>query len=214
MAGGAMVLDVNVGAASADEVALMGRAVARLQELTDLPLCLDSSVAEALEAGLAAYHGKALVNSVSAADDHLARILPVVARRGAAVIGLPIDGSEIPTDAARRLELATKIVEVATGTYGMAFDDIVIDPLALPGGERSVVACTLETIGLLSRELGVNTTVGASNVSFGMRERSPASLAFLRAAMATGLTSAIMDARNPELVEAARGAAPERREDG
>jgi 5-methyltetrahydrofolate--homocysteine methyltransferase len=209
VAGGAMVLDVNVGAPSADEATLMGRAVARLQELTDLPLCLDSSAAEVLAAGLAACRGKALVNSVTAAESHLARILPLVAGHGAAVIGLPIDGGEIPADPMRRLELAARIVEVATGTYGMALDDIVIDAVALPGAERSVVDSTLETIGLVSRELGVNTTVGASNVSYGMRERSATSRAFLRAAMAAGLTSAIMDARSPELVETARAPAPE-----
>jgi 5-methyltetrahydrofolate--homocysteine methyltransferase len=199
-----MVLDVNVGVPSADEAALMGRAVARVQELTDLPLCLDSAAAEVLAAGLAACRGKALVNSVTAAEGHLARILPLVAGHGAAVIGLPIDGGEIPSDPLRRLELAARIVEVATGTYGMTLDDIVIDAVALPGGGPSVVACTLETIGLLRRELGVNTTVGASNVSYGLRDRSATSLAFLRAAMAAGLTSAIMDARNPALVTTAR----------
>ena len=205
-----MVLDVNVGASAADEVALMGRAVARVQALTDVPLCLDSALAEALEAGLAAYQGRALVNSVTAADGHLTRILPLVAQHGAAVIGLPIDGAEVPPDPSRRLELAARIVDVATGTYGLALDDIVIDAVALPGADRSLVAGTLETIRLLHRELGVNTTVGASNVSYGMRERAPASLAFLRAAIAAGLTSAIMDARDAELVETARRAAPER----
>ena len=204
-AGGAMVLDVNMGAPLADETELMVKAVKLIQSLTDLPLCLDSSIVEVLEAGLGAYEGKALVNSVTAEDERLEAILPLVARHGAAVIGLPNDEEEIPEDPARRLELARKIIDTATGTYGIPIEDVLIDPLAMPiGADTTVVVRTLETLQLLREEFGVNTTLGASNVSFGMPDRTALVAAFLPMASAAGLTSAIMDARSPELVQAAR----------
>src|SRR5215470_7599434 len=203
--GGAMVLDVNMGAPLADEAELMVAAVRLIQSLCDLPLCLDSSIVEVLEAGLAAYEGKALVNSVTAEDERLHAILPLVARHGAAVIGLPNDEEEIPEDPRRRLELVAKIIDVATGTYGIPIEDVVIDPLAMPvGADTSVVSRTLETLRLVREEYGVNTTLGASNVSFGMPHRIAIGTAFLPMASAAGLTSAIMDARAPELVRAAR----------
>ena len=203
VAGGAMVLDVNMGAPLADETDLMVRAVELIQGLTDLPLCLDSSIIEVLEAGLAACQGKALVNSVTAEDERLEAILPLVARHGAAVIGLPNDEEEIPEDPRRRLELARKLIGTATGRYGIAVEDIVIDPLAMPvGADTSMAVRTLETIALIREEFGVNMTLGASNVSFGMPERHAIGAAFLPMAMAAGLTSAIMDARSPDLVRA------------
>jgi 5-methyltetrahydrofolate--homocysteine methyltransferase len=205
VAGGAMVLDVNMGAPLADEADLMVKAVTLIQSLTDLPLCLDSSIVEVLEAGLAAYQGKALVNSVTAEDERLRAILPLVARYGAAVIGLPNDEYEIPMEPTRRLELARIIVDTATGEYGIPAEDVLIDPLAMPvGADTSVVRRTMETLQLLRDELGVNTTLGASNVSFGMPDRIALGAAFLPMAAASGLTSAIMDARSPELVKAAR----------
>jgi 5-methyltetrahydrofolate--homocysteine methyltransferase len=207
IAGGAMVLDVNMGAPLADEAELMTAAVKLIQSITDLPLCLDSSIIEVLDAGLAAYQGKALVNSVTAEDDRLHAILPLVARYGAAVIGLPNDEEEIPEDPRRRLELASKIIEVATGKYQIPISDVLIDPLAMPiGADTSVVVRTLETLQLLREQFGVNTTLGASNVSFGMPDRAAIVAAFLPMASAAGLTSAIMDARSPELVRAARAA--------
>jgi len=205
VAGGAMVLDVNMGAPLADETELMVQAVRLIQSLTDLPLCLDSSIVEVLEAGLAAYQGKALVNSVTAEDERLDAILPLVARHGAAVIGLPNDEEEIPAEPRRRLDLARKIIDTATGRYGIPVEDVLIDPLAMPiGADTSVVVATLETLSLLRAEYGVNTTLGASNVSFGMPDRIALVAAFLPMASAAGLTSAIMDARSPELVRAAR----------
>ena len=205
VAGGAMVLDVNMGAPLADEAELMDKAVRLIQSVTDLPLCLDSSIIEVLEAGLAACEGKALVNSVTAEDERLEAILPLVARYGAAVIGLPNDEQEIPEEPERRLELASKIIDVATGRYGLPIEDVLIDPLAMPiGADTSVVARTLETLSLLRDRYGVNTTLGASNVSFGMPDRIAIGCAFLPMASAAGLTSAIMDARSPELVRAAR----------
>jgi 5-methyltetrahydrofolate--homocysteine methyltransferase len=205
VAGGAMVLDVNMGAPLADETELMVKAVKLIQSLTDLPLCLDSSIVEVLEAGLETYQGKALVNSVTAEDERLEAILPLVARHGAAVIGLPNDEEEIPEEPARRLELARKIIDTATGKYGIPIEDVLIDPLAMPiGADTSVVVRTLETLQLLREEFGVNTTLGASNVSFGMPDRAALVAAFLPMASRAGLTSAIMDARSPELVRAAR----------
>jgi len=207
LAGGAMVLDVNMGAPLADEAELMVRAVKLIQGRTDLPLCIDSSIVEVLDAGLAAYQGKALVNSVTAEDERLAAILPLVARHGAAVIGLPNDEEEIPAEPHRRVELARKIIDVATSQYGIAIEDIVIDPLAMPvGADTSLVGTTLETIALLRDEFGVNMTLGASNVSFGMPDRHAIGAAFLPMAISAGLTSAIMDARSPQIVRAVKAA--------
>jgi 5-methyltetrahydrofolate--homocysteine methyltransferase len=207
VAGGAMVLDVNMGAPLVDEAELMVRAVTLIQKITDLPLCIDSSIIEVLDAGLTAYQGKALVNSVTAEDDRLAAILPLVARHGAAIIALPNDEEEIPEDPARRVELARKIIDVATGHYGIPVEDIVIDPLAMPvGADTALVGKTLETIALLREEFGVNMTLGASNVSFGMPDRHTIGAAFLPIAISAGLTSAIMDARSPQIVRAVQAA--------
>jgi 5-methyltetrahydrofolate--homocysteine methyltransferase len=206
-AGGAMVLDVNMGAPLVDETELMVRAVKLIQGVTDLPLCLDSSIVEVLDAGLAAYEGKALVNSVTAEDERLEAILPLVARHGAAVIALPNDEEEIPEDPRRRVELARKVIDVATGRYGIAIEDIVIDPLAMPvGADTTLGLKTLETIAALREEFGVNMTLGASNVSFGMPDRHTIGAAFLPMAISAGLTSAIMDARAPQIVRSVKAA--------
>src|SRR5215813_13815932 len=203
LAGGAMVLDVNMGAPLVDEAELMVRAVKLIQGLTDLPLCLDSSIVEVL----AAYEGKALVNSVTAEDERLEAILPLVARYGAAVIALPNDEEEIPEEPRRRVELARKVIDVATGKYGIAIEDIVIYPLAMPvGADTTLGLKTLETIALLREEFGVNMTLGASNVSFGMPDRHTIGAAFLPMAISAGLTSAIMDARSPQIVRAVKAA--------
>jgi 5-methyltetrahydrofolate--homocysteine methyltransferase len=207
VAGGAMVLDVNMGTPLADEAELMTRAVRLIQGLTDLPLVIDSSIIEVLDAGLAAYQGKALVNSVTAEDDRLAAILPLVKRYDAAVIGLPNDEEEIPEEPRRRVELARKIIEVAAGQYGIGVEDIVIDPLAMPvGADTRHGIRTLETIALLADEFGVNMTLGASNVSFGMPDRHTIGAGFLPMAISHGLTSAIMDARAPQIVRAVKAA--------
>ena len=207
VAGGAMLLDVNMGAPLADEAGLMRQVIPLIQELTDLPLVIDSSIIEVLDAGLAAYQGKALVNSVTAEDDRLAAILPLVRKYGAAVIGLPNDEEEIPEEPARRVELARKLIDVATGKYGIAIEDIVIDPLAMPvGADTGHGVRTLDTIALLREEFGVNMTLGASNVSFGMPDRHSIAAAFLPIAISHGLTSAIMDARSPQIVRAVKAA--------
>jgi 5-methyltetrahydrofolate--homocysteine methyltransferase len=207
VAGGADVLDVNMGVPLTDEPELLARAIRLVQSLTDLPICIDSSVVEALEAGLGAYEGRALVNSVTAEPDRMELILPLVKRYNAAVICLPNGADEIPMEADRRIEFVQMIVDTATGEYGIPLEDIVIDPLAMPiGADTTVVATTLETIARIKQTWGLNMTLGASNVSFGMPGRHTLGATFLPMAMTAGLTSAIMDARSPQIVEAVRAA--------
>lgn len=204
---GATMLDVNMGAPLVDEAELLNKAVTMIQELTDLPLCIDSSVVEALEAGLEAYKGKALVNSITAEDERMELILPLVKKHGAAIIALPNDEFEIPEEPERRLELTRYIVEQATGKYGIPIEDIVIDPLAMPiGADSQMVVRTLKTIELIRDELDLNMTLGASNVSFGMPDRHTLNAVFLPMAIKAGLTSAIMDARTEKVVSAVRAA--------
>ena len=205
--GGATMLDVNMGVPLTDEAELLAKAITMIQELTDLPLCIDSSVVEALEAGLSVYRGRALVNSITAEDDRMAEILPLVKKYDAAVIALPNDHDEIPMEAEKRLELVAKIVRVATQEYGIALNDIVIDPLAMPiGADTATAVATMETMRGIRDTWGLNMTCGASNVSFGMPSRHQLGAAFLPMAMTSGLTSAIMDARTPEIVEAVKAA--------
>lgn len=205
VAAGADMLDVNAGVPLADEAGLLARMVRLVQEHTDLPLCLDSSVVEALEAGLAVYRGKALVNSVTGEDDRLAEVLPLVKRYGAAVIALANDETGIPETVEKRLEITDKIVRVATREYGIPLEDIVIDPLAMTvGADTGAVTVTLETIREIRRRYGLNMCLGASNVSFGLPDRATINAAFLAMAMSAGLTSAIMNALAPECVAAVR----------
>ena len=207
VAGGAMLLDVNMGAPLADEAELMRQAVPLIQGLTDLPLVIDSSIIEVLDTGLAAYQGKALVNSVTAEDERMEAILPIVKKYGAAVIGLPNDEEEIPEEPARRLELVRKLIGTATETYKIPVEDIVIDPLAMPVGADTLhPSRTIDTIAMIKAEFGVNMTLGASNVSFGMPDRHSIAAAFLPIATSHGLTSAIMDARSPQIVRAVKAA--------
>jgi 5-methyltetrahydrofolate--homocysteine methyltransferase len=205
VAAGAHVLDVNAGVPLTDEPELLAKTILLAQEHTDLPICIDSSVVEALEAGLAVYRGKALVNSVTGEDDRLAEILPLVKRHGAAIIALANDETGIPETAADRLEITGKIVKVATEEYGIPIEDIVIDPLAMTvGADTDAVNVTLETIRAIRDAYGLNMTLGGSNVSFGLPDRHVLSAAFVQMAMAAGLTSAIMNALAPEIVAAAR----------
>src|SRR4051794_4679714 len=200
---GATMLDVNAGIPLVDEAELLALLITTIQAETDLPLCLDSSVVEALEAALGVYQGKALVNSVTGEDERLDEILPLVARHGAAVIGLANDETGIPETPQQRLEIATKIVNAA-GAHGIPPEDVVIDPLAMTvGADTEAVTTTLQTIRLLRDELGVNMSLGASNVSFGLPQRHVLNAAFLPMAMAAGLTSAIMSTA-PVCVESVR----------
>jgi 5-methyltetrahydrofolate--homocysteine methyltransferase len=190
---GADVLDVNAGIPLVDEAELLAQMLQTVQGAADVPICIDSSVIEALEAGLAVYEGKALVNSVTGEDERLEEILPLVAKHGAAVIGLANDETGIPETPQQRLEIATKIV-AAAGDHGIGPEDVVIDPLAMTvGADTEAVTTTLETIRLIRDTLGVNMCLGASNVSFGLPERHVLNAAFLPMAMAAGLTSAIMN---------------------
>jgi 5-methyltetrahydrofolate--homocysteine methyltransferase len=203
---GADMLDVNAGIPLVDEAELLQKMLRTVQAATDLPICIDSSVIEALEAGLAVYEGKALVNSVTGEDDRLEEILPLVAKHGAAVVALANDETGIPETPQQRLEIATKIVKVA-GDHGIPPEDIVIDPLAMPvGAEPRAVTLFVETLELLRDELGVNTTCGASNTSFGLPGRHVLGAGFLAIAASHGLTSAIMDARSEVCVEGVRAA--------
>jgi len=189
---GADMLDINAGIPLVDEPELLKGMLRAAQDAVEVPICIDSSVIEALEAGLSVYEGRALVNSVTAEDERLEEILPLVARHGAAVIGLANDETGIPETPEKRLECARKIVSAA-GDYGIAPADVIIDPLAMTvGADTEAVTITLATIRLISDELGVNMCLGASNVSFGLPERHVLGAGFLPMAMAAGLTSAIM----------------------
>ena len=205
--GGADVLDINMGVPLTDEADLLARAITMVQEICDKPICIDSSVVEALEAGLSAYQGRALVNSITAEDERMEQILPLVKKYDAAVIALPNDADEIPMEVEKRVTLTRKIIEVATTEYGIAAADIVIDPLAMPiGADSEMVNTTMETMRRIRAEFGVNMTCGASNVSFGMPARHMIGGAFLPMAMTAGLTSAIMDTRTPQIVESVKAA--------
>jgi 5-methyltetrahydrofolate--homocysteine methyltransferase len=186
------MVDVNAGIPLVDEAELLKSMLATVQAAVDVPICIDSSVIEALEAGLSVYEGRALVNSVTAEDERLEEILPLVAKYDAAVIGLANDETGIPETPQKRLECARKIVSVAND-HGIKTQDVVIDPLAMTvGAATDAVTITLETISLIRDELGVNMCLGASNVSFGLPQRHVLNAAFLPMAAAAGLTSAIM----------------------
>jgi 5-methyltetrahydrofolate--homocysteine methyltransferase len=204
---GAHVLDVNMGVPLTDEADLLARAVTLVQEHTDVPICIDSSVVEALEAGLAVYEGKALVNSVTCERDRLDRVLPLVKQHGAAVICLVNDETGIPQTADERLDVCRRLVEIVHGEYEVPLEDIVVDPLAMTvGADPQAVVITLETIARIRDEFGLNMTLGASNTSFGLPGRYALNAAFLVLASYAGLTSAIMDARTTQTVEACRAA--------
>ncbi len=204
---GAHVLDVNMGVPLTDEAALLAAAVQLVQEHTDLPLCIDSSVVEALEAGLSVYKGKALVNSVTCEDERLERVLPLVREHGAAIICLVNDETGIPQTAAERLEVCERLVDIVHGKWEIPMEDIVIDPLAMTvGADPQAVNVTLETIAEIRDRFGLNMTLGASNTSFGLPGRHALNAAFLVVASYAGLTSAIMDARTAQTVDACRAA--------
>jgi 5-methyltetrahydrofolate--homocysteine methyltransferase len=194
---GAQMLDVNAGVPIADEAELLVNAIHSIRQVTDVPLCIDSSVVEALEAALAVYEGKALVNSVTGEDERLERILPLVKRHGAAVIGMANDETGISSDPEQRLGIARKIVHCAED-YGIPREDVLIDPLALTvAADPQAVQITLQTMRMVREELGVNMVCGAGNISFGLPERAPITAAYLAMAMVCGLTCAITDPTNP-----------------
>jgi len=204
---GARVLDVNMGVPLADEAELLARAVRLVQEHSDLPICIDSSDVEALAAGLSVYDGKALVNSVTGERDRLEHVLPLVKEHGAAVICLTNDETGIPQTADERLEVCGRLLDVVHGEYEIPLEDILIDPLAMTvGADPQAVVVTFETISRIRDTYGLNMTLGASNISFGLPGRHALNAAFLVAASYAGLTSAIMDARTAQVVDACRAA--------
>jgi len=193
VAGGADVLDVNVGAPGIDELAVLPDVACKVAQAVDVPLCLDSANREALAAALAVLPGKPLINSVNGEEASLNRILPVVKEYGAAVIGLAMDEDGIPTTVDRRLMAASKILERAV-KLGIPAEDVIIDPLVLTvGADSKAASITLKTVEQVRLELGVNINLGASNVSFGMPERHTINQAFLVLAIGAGATCAITD---------------------
>ena len=188
---GAQMLDVNAGVPMVDEPALLVAAIKAVGEVTDVPICIDSSVIEALEAALGAYEGKALVNSVTAEDERMDRILPVVKKYGAAVIGMSNDETGITMVPQERVEIARRIIERAK-YYGIPAEDVIIDPIAMTvAADPQAGLITLETMRLIKEQLGNNMTCGASNVSFGLPARHILNAAFFPVAMHAGLTCAI-----------------------
>jgi 5-methyltetrahydrofolate--homocysteine methyltransferase len=195
---GAQMLDVNAGVPGVDEPALLVGAIKAVSEVTDVPICIDSSVIEALEAALAVYEGKALVNSVTAEEERMDRILPVVKRYGAAVIGMSNDETGISMVPEERVAIARRIIERAT-YYGIPPEDVVIDPIAMTvAADPQAGVITLQTMRLIREQLGNNMTCGASNVSFGLPERPIVNAAFFPVAMHAGLSCAIT---NPLIAE-------------
>jgi 5-methyltetrahydrofolate--homocysteine methyltransferase len=203
---GAQMLDVNAGIPLADEPAILAHTVELVQSITDVPLSIDSSIVEALEAGLGVYRGKALVNSVTGEDEQMERVLPLVARHGAAVVAITNDETGISDDPDVRFEVARKIVSRA-GDHGIPREDVVVDPLVMPIGAMGTAG--RQVFSLLRRlrdELRVNTTCGASNVSFGLPNRTGLNAAFLPMAIASGLTSAITSPLHREMLQAIKAA--------
>lgn len=206
IAAGAKVLDVNAGIPLADEPAILAECVKLLQSITDVPLCIDSSVVEALESALAVYEGKALLNSVTGEDERLERVLPLVKKYGCAVVAISNDDTGISEDIDVRFAVAKKIVERAAD-HGIPVSDIVVDPLVMPIGAINTAGVqVLRLVRRLRDELKVNTTCGASNVSFGLPNRNGMNAAFLTMAIGAGMTSAITNPLHAEVVQAILGA--------
>lgn len=206
VAAGAQVLDVNAGIPLADEPAILAETIRLLQSITDVPLCIDSSIVSALQAGLEAYEGKALLNSVTGEDERLEQVLPLVRKHGCAVIAISNDDTGISEDINVRFEVAKKITERALD-YGIPLEDVIVDPLVMPiGAVNSAGRQVMELVHRLRTELKVNTTCGASNLSFGLPNRNGLNAAFISMAMASGMTSAITNPLHGELMQSVRGA--------
>lgn len=204
VAAGAQMLDVNAGFPMGDEPTMLVTAIKTVQEVTDMPLSIDSSVFEALEAALAVYQGKPLVNSVTGEDERLEKILPLIKKHNAAVIGMANDETGISMDPEFRVSIAEKIVHRAQD-YGIPPQDVIIDPLALTiAADSAAVKVTLQTMRMIRDALGVNMVCGAGNISFGLPERPPLTGAYLSMGMLCGLTCAITDATNETIRYAVR----------
>ena len=203
---GAHMLDINAGIPLADEPEIMAEAVKLVQSITDVPLSIDSSIVAALEAGLRVYQGKPLVNSVTGEEERLESVLPLVKKYGAAVVAISNDETGISEDPDERFAVAKRIVERAAD-YGISHKDIVVDPLVMPiGAINTAGKQVMHIVRRLREELKVNTTCGASNVSFGLPNRNGINSAFLTMAIGAGMTSAITSPLHPEVMQACMGA--------
>ena len=206
VAAGAQMLDVNAGVPLADEPKILADSIKLIQGITDVPLCIDSSIVEALKRGLEAYEGKALLNSVTGEEERLETVLPLVKKFGCAVIGISNDDSGISEDINVRFDVAKKIVERAMD-HGIPKEDVIIDPLVMPvGAINDAGRQVLELIKKLQNELGVNTTCGASNLSFGLPNRHGLNTAFIAMAIATGMPCAITNPLEKEIMQSVKGA--------
>jgi len=203
---GAQILDVNAGVPLADEPKILADSIKLIQSISDVPLCIDSSIVEALKCGLEAYQGKALLNSVTGEEERLETVLPLVKQFGCAVIGISNDDSGISEDINVRFEVAKKIVERAMD-HGIPKEDVLIDPLVMPiGAINDAGKQVLELIKKLQNELQVNTTCGASNLSFGLPNRHGLNTAFIAMAIANGMPCAITNPLEKEIMQSIRGA--------
>ena len=206
VAAGAQMLDVNAGIPLADEPAILAAAIKLVQSVTDVPLSIDSSIVAALESGLSVYQGKALVNSVTGEEDRLETVLPLVKKYGAAVVAISNDETGISEDPDVRFAVAKKIVEHAAD-YGIPREDVIVDPLVMPIGAINTAGLqVMHIVKRLREELKVNTTCGASNVSFGLPNRNGINAAFLTMAIGSGMTSAITSPLHAEVMQAVKGA--------
>jgi 5-methyltetrahydrofolate--homocysteine methyltransferase len=206
VAAGAQMLDVNAGIPLADEPALLAQAIQLVQSVTDVPLSIDSSIIEALEAGIEVYQGKPLINSVTGEDEVLERVLPLVARYGAAVVAISNDETGISEDPDVRFAVAEKIVNRAAD-HGIPREDVVVDPLVMPIGAMGQAGQQVfRLLRRLQGELKVNTMCGASNVSFGLPNRHVITGTFLAMAISNGMTSAIMNPLHDEVRSAVMAA--------
>jgi len=206
VAAGAQMLDVNAGIPLADEPAILAKAVQLVQSITDVPLSIDSSIVAALEAGLAVYKGKPLVNSVTGEEERLEKVLPLVKKYGAAVVAISNDETGISEDPDVRFEVAKKIVQRAAD-HGIPAADIVVDPLVMPiGAINRAGVQVMHLVRRLRSELKVNTTCGASNVSFGLPQREGITSTFLTMAIGSGMTSAIANPLHLEVRKACMAA--------
>lgn len=199
VAAGAHILDVNAGVPGVDEVTLLRQVLRTVMEVSDVPLCIDTADPEALAGALSIYGGKALVNSVNGEEHSLDSVLPLVKEHGAAVIGLCMDDDGIPETAEKRLSVAAKIIERA-GKLGISPENIIIDPLALTmGSDSNAGRIALDTIELVVAEFGVNVSMGASNISFGLPDRKYINATFIAMAIHAGLTCPITNPLVPEV---------------
>jgi 5-methyltetrahydrofolate--homocysteine methyltransferase len=204
--GGAKILDVNAGVPGADEPVLLKQVMTTVMEVTDVPLCIDTADPEALEAALKSYEGKALINSANGEERSLKEVLPLAKEYGAAVIGLCMDDDGIPPTADERFKVAAKIIERA-GKLGIPTEDVIIDPLALTmSSDHNAGLIAMHTIQKVVSEFGVNITMGASNISFGLPDRKFINATFIAMAILAGLTCPITNPLEPEVSIAIKAA--------